>query len=233
MVQFVGQFTDPMAQIEELLGNPVTDYPTNSASYAPANRPQDIRYEFPERGAESHGVTEDTPTIGYLPDQVAGDPRIVTDDGSTIVAQELRPPDPVAVFTVPNPLRSIRQFVTTQTVFPPNISWTGAVYLVDQATAQAISPDETRVRLTVCVTPSASNPANQVGGVLYALSHDASFSQYVVLQNGTSLTVENCKDGLFLAVIPLLVYDSSKTNTYSLAIVQEFAQPIDHNPAQV
>jgi len=238
---------NPLAQLDEVLGGSVTDFVVDTNTYSPANRPQDIRYEFPERGAESHGVNDDTPTSEYFPDQVNGDPRIVTDTGhSTSMAMELVPVDPVAVYEVPHPQRSIRKFATMRTLFNgTTMSWTGGLYVPDPSTVISLSADETRVKVTVLLV---RNPAPVVAPTAlaagFAMSYQSDFNgdEYIPLiavmtassafVAQTVLTLDNCKDGLYFAIVPMAAYDSTKPNTVSLAVIQEYAVPIDHNPAE-
>lgn len=238
---------NPLAQLDEVLGGSVTDFAVNPDTYSPANRPQDIRYEFPERGAESHGVNDDALSSQYIPNQVDGDPRIVTDTGhSTSLAMELVPVDPVAVYEVPHPQRSIRKFATMRTLFNgTTMSWTGSLYVPDPSTVISLSADETRVKVTVLLV---RNPAPVVAPTAltagFAMSYQSDFNgdEYIPLVavmsassafvSQTVLTLDNCKDGLYFAIVPLAAYDSTKPNTVSLAVIQEYAVPIDHNPAE-
>jgi len=230
---------NPLAQLDEVLGGSVTDFAVNPDTYSPANRPQDIRYEFPDRGAESHGVNDDALSSQYVPNQVDGDPRIVTDTGhSTSLAMELVPVDPVAVYEVPHPQRSIRRYTQINTLFDGGVVWTGgALSGVDMSTVVPISADESRVKIQFILARSVTAFANQVN-IWYAVSTDPSFSSYVILEAATStattlaLTLENCKEALYVAVIPISAYDNTKTARPTLAITQEFAAPIDHNPAE-
>ena len=241
MVQFAGSIPDPLAQLEEIMGNPVTDFPNDPNTYAPANRPQDIRYEFPERGAENHGVTDDDASVTYFPDQVHGDARVVTDDtGALIVAEELIPPDPVAVYEVPNPLRSIRKFTSFQTIFDPYPTWSAAALSgPDLSTVVMMGADENRTRIQFVTGRSLTAFANQVVGAWFAVSSDPSFSQYATIVFSTAMaapvtvfTLENCKEALYFALLPIVAYDSTKTQAATLTAIVEYAQPIDHNPVQ-
>jgi len=230
---------NPLAQLDEVLGGSVTDFAVNPDTYSPANRPQDIRYEFPDRGAESHGVNDDALSSQYVPNQVDGDPRIVTDTGhSTSQALELVPVDPVAVYEVPHPQRSIRRYCQINTLFDGSTAWIGSPLSVDMSTVTPISADESRVRIQFILSRSATVFANQVN-LWYAVSTDPSFSSYVLLEASATavgtvlaLTLENCKETLYVAVVPLSIYDNTKTASPTLAITQEFATPIDHNPAE-
>lgn len=233
---------DPLAGIEQLIGPAVTDFPSTPDTYSPANRPQDIRYEFPERGAESHGVNDDAPTDTYFPNQTSGDVQIITDDGSRniYVGEELIAPDPVAVFEVPNPLRSIRKYTTFLPLFDGGARWSGTAFGgVDLSTVVPISADENRVRISFLVSQSYTAAANQVVGAWFAVSTDPGFSNYVIIQYPATLnqpfvpfTSENCKEQWYVALLPVLAYDSTKTLACTLTAIQEYAAPIDHNPVQ-
>lgn len=230
---------NPLAQLDEVLGNSVTDFVVDTDTYSPANRPQDIRYEFPERGTESHGVNDDTPTSGYFPDQVNGDPRIVTDTGhSTSLAMELVPVDPVAVYEVPHPQRSIRRYAMVTTLFGPATQYSATAFSgVDFSTVVPIAADENRVHISFVVTASFSNPAAQ-NNVYYAVSTDSTFQSYQVISAPVGVTttavlqLDNCKESFYVAVLPVVAYDSGKTVSPTLTVIQEFAAPIDHNPAE-
>jgi hypothetical protein len=105
------------------------------------------------------------------------------------------------------------------------------------STVVPISADESRVKIQFILSRSVTSFANQVS-VWYAVSTDPSFISYVTLEAATStattlaLTLENCKETLYVAVIPISSYDNTKTASPTLAIIQEFAAPIDHNPAE-
>lgn len=233
---------DPLAGIEQLIGPAVTDFPSTPDTYSPANRPQDIRYVFPERGTESHGVNDDAPTDTYFPNQTSGDVQIITDDGSRniYVAEELIAPDPVAVYEVPNPMRSIRRYTSVQTIFNGFESWSGSILSgLDLATTIQISADETRVRLTFVTSRTYSAFAGQVQGAWFAISTDPLFQQYIIFGNHNTasqpavvFTTENCKEAFYVCLAPIVTYDPTKTNVSTLGVIQEYAAPIDHNPVQ-
>jgi len=154
------------------------------------------------------------------------------------MAMELVPVDPVAVYEVPHPQRSIRRYIQINTLFDGGVVWTGGVLSgVDMSTVVPISADESRVKIQFILSRSLTAFASQVA-VWYAVSTDPSFSSYILLEAGSTtattlaLTLENCKETLYVAVAPLAAYDNTKTASPTLAVVQEFAAPIDHNPAE-
>lgn len=236
--------SDPLAGIEEMIGPAVTDFPSVPDTYSPANRPQDIRYVFPERGTESHGVNDDTPTSEYFPNQTDGGPQIVTDDGSRNIytGEELVPADPVAVYEVPHPQRSIRKWTQFNTLFDSiTMTWTlGAAFAIDMNTVTSIAADETRTRISFYLSRSRDASANAVYCGLYAVSTNPDFTDFVIIgptsaalfQPGVALRLDNCKESFYCAFIPALAYDGVKHPLASLVVIQEYAAPIDHNPVQ-
>lgn len=227
---------DPLGQIEDLIGPSVTDFPSTPDTYSAANRPQDIRYEFPERSAESHGVADDTPTTGYQPEQVQGDARIVTDTGETTRFEELVAPNPVATYEVPNPLTSVIKSTRLTIPFRAFELYSGSAGAIDRSTIrQLVSTDDTRTRALIQVSLSGATPVSTQ--YFYAVSPTPDFTDFVVLSaSSTTLNqfeILGTKGDWFGALIPQAAYDATKVNDTILSVLCEYASLLDKLPSDV
>jgi len=201
-------------------------------SWYNVSRPLADSYGVPGRGVEGHGTDSDVKAEDYEPNP-AGDYQFESDDGDW---HDLKPPTPLYVTVVPDPLKSVTKKSTTRTLIDGMIAPSGAAYSgVDINNVFSISRDESRVKLTLTVGGNFSTAAaNQSLKYAFVVSHDSAFpfTNFIVIDAVVGAYYEFYgTEPLYVAVWPVAAPDNSKQNTLVLNCVIETAGMVDYNPS--
>jgi hypothetical protein len=195
----------------------------------PEHRPQDVRYTFPDRGLNNHGLDDDTLTEDYYPNQTDGEARLDDEFPETQDNwRELVAATPIPVYDVPNPAVTVIKQAQIQQLYGTNEVYDTAAGTTPLMRKVA-DTDDTRTSLTFRVGPSMiGSDAKYV----FAVSQRPNMVGAIVLSGAAgmnSYTTEDTKSEWWVSLVVLSAYDAAAVNSYVLHMLTETATTTDHD----
>lgn len=189
-------------------------------------RPHATDYQEPYQSTTPHGYDNDTPTKEWQPDA----DRVAPKEQQAPVPKA-EPFPAVDVRIMPHGLvrTSFRTVIGTQEVYPVGPQYLGVVYVptIRQLLSRDLNRQRAVIRPMSSVIPGVGLVTNTQPIYAFAISADKYFSDYMLMGAATSANLDGITfevdgtDEMWCAIVPLLSYDFTKYNTYSLGVMYE------------